>query len=249
MFASFEFRLGRSGHISSVLLIFSCFQLFSGFQAIAQLPSDSVSLFYSEAPVFFENGVKKSNALTVKFKDRVINLPQGVTQASPYNIDPSFSSVIQFFDNLESKYQDVTLSKQIPSAVWGDTIRISQHTGRPVKIHDMSQLFWLQFSQFVPIDSIIQNLEQLPEVEYAHQPIQAVSFAQPHDPSYNSTDQWNLFKVNAAAAWDITKGSSNVIVGIIDAEGVNRNHVDFSNTDGSNQFIDDEGDLLFNGDQ
>jgi hypothetical protein len=176
-----------------------------------------------------------------------VSLPTDtLIQASPSKIDPSFPNVIQFFKALESMYQDVTLYKQIPSAVWGDTIRISRRTGLAVKIHDMSQLFQLKFSQFVPIDSIIQNLGKLPEIEYAHQPIQAVLFATPNDPSYNSTNQWNLFKVNAAATWDITKGNSGVIVGIIDATGVNRNHVDFS-VGGSSQFIANKGDLQFDG--
>ncbi|MDZ7289193.1 MAG: S8 family serine peptidase [candidate division KSB1 bacterium] len=139
------------------------------------------------------------------------------------------------------------LRKQIPSAVWGDTLRVNRRTGATVSIHDMSQLFMVQFNRFVPIDSIITRLEALIEVAYAHQPIQAVFHANPNDPKFQSGEQWNLTKINAAAAWDITKGSPNIVVGIIDADGVKRTHEDFTNADGTSQFVAGKGDNTFIG--
>jgi subtilisin family serine protease/subtilisin-like proprotein convertase family protein len=50
--------------------------------------------------------------------------------------------------------------------------------------------------------------------------------ATPNDPAYPS-QLWGLTKIDAAAAWDITTGSSNVIVGVIDT-GVNYNHADLA---------------------
>jgi len=45
----------------------------------------------------------------------------------------------------------------------------------------------------------------------------------PNDPQY--TNQWNLGKVSMAGAWDITTGSSNIIVAVIDV-GADYNHED-----------------------
>jgi subtilisin family serine protease len=47
----------------------------------------------------------------------------------------------------------------------------------------------------------------------------------PNDPSYAS--QYALSKINAALAWDITKGDTNVVIGIIDT-GVDWDHPDLS---------------------
>jgi len=38
----------------------------------------------------------------------------------------------------------------------------------------------------------------------------------PNDPFYNDTQQWALFQINMPTAWDITKGSANVHIAIID---------------------------------
>jgi hypothetical protein len=47
----------------------------------------------------------------------------------------------------------------------------------------------------------------------------------PNDPSYGT--QWALPKINAPVAWDITTGSSNVIVAVVDS-GLDTGHVEFS---------------------
>lgn len=44
----------------------------------------------------------------------------------------------------------------------------------------------------------------------------------------NEAAQWGLEKVNACSAWQITKGSSNVIVAVLD-QGIDRNHQEFAN--------------------
>ncbi|NIR62482.1 MAG: S8 family serine peptidase [Aliifodinibius sp.] len=102
----------------------------------------------------------------------------------------------------------------------------------------MSQLFTVRFSQFVPIDSLVIELEQLQAVRYAHGPIQAVSLSDPSDPDYNATDQWNLFTINASQAWDISKGLSSVVVGVLEFEGVpDLDHDDFILPDGTSKFV------------
>ncbi len=39
---------------------------------------------------------------------------------------------------------------------------------------------------------------------------------EPNDPNYQNGDQWNLNKINAPAAWDITTGSEDVVIAVID---------------------------------
>ncbi len=49
---------------------------------------------YSEAPIVFENGIRKSNLITVKFKDKILDLPADRRTASITDMEPSFSSTI-----------------------------------------------------------------------------------------------------------------------------------------------------------
>jgi len=48
----------------------------------------------------------------------------------------------------------------------------------------------------------------------------------PDDPRYNS--QWHLRKIAAPEAWDITTGSSNVVVAVIESSGVDYTHPDLA---------------------
>lgn len=206
---------------------------------------------YCEAPTIFENGVRKSTQITVHFKEKVFDLPKGLRQARIMDVASSFSQLRQHFTGLEKRYGAVSFIKQIPNAIWGDIWQRHKRTGELVRIHDMSQLFVVKFAQFVPIDSIISELERMPEVEYAHRPIEAISLADPNDPSYPS--QWNLAKIDAAKAWDITTGTTNIIVGIVeDGQGASepglpdKNHNDFytgSGTTGDSKFVSGKGDI------
>ncbi|MCX6032076.1 MAG: S8 family serine peptidase [Chloroflexi bacterium] len=63
----------------------------------------------------------------------------------------------------------------------------------------------------------------------------------PDDPHYQNGDQWNLQRIDAPGAWDISRGNNDIIVAVIDS-GTDYNHADFKNRDNStNIFTDSEG--------
>ncbi len=71
----------------------------------------------------------------------------------------------------------------------------------------------------------LEALKQNPDVAYV-QANRIFSISKtPNDPSYKS--QYHHTKVNSAAAWDITTGSKNVVVAVIDT-GVNYSHPDLA---------------------
>jgi len=81
------------------------------------------------------------------------------------------------------------------------------------------------------VNRIAQRLTALPEVEYAEADAILQSTLAPNDPSYSN--QWHYFTpgtghygINAPAAWDITTGSANVVVAVIDTGFTN--HADLS---------------------
>ncbi len=205
-------------HICSILLICLCNDpLFSQMQTITDADVHSEGTFYKK------NGILYTNAIVVKFNDRVIDLPGGIRYAAKTDIRVSFPAVAEFINSFEQKYGAVSLVKQILNAEWGDVTRPHKITGQLVQIKDLSQLFTIRFTDPVPLDSTLNAFGKLPEVEYAHQPISIVYYGEPDDPQFQ--DQWNLDVINAVSAWDITRGSNTIKIGIVD-QGTDQDHED-----------------------
>jgi thermitase len=62
-------------------------------------------------------------------------------------------------------------------------------------------------------------------VQYAEPEYVASAVAAPNDPYFTGGFQWNLAKVQASSAWDVTTGSPSVVVAILDT-GVDLSHPD-----------------------
>jgi thermitase len=75
--------------------------------------------------------------------------------------------------------------------------------------------------------SLVQMLLEDPRVEYAELDYMVHATIIPNDPGFNSY-QWGLQKIQAPSAWDVTTGTSDVVIAIIDT-GVDLNHPDLNN--------------------
>ncbi len=75
------------------------------------------------------------------------------------------------------------------------------------------------------IEEVIEELENDPKVEYAEPDYLRSATATPND--YYWSLQWGLSKISAPAAWNVHKGSSSIIVAVIDT-GVDTTHPDLS---------------------
>lgn len=145
-------------------------------------------------------------------------------------------------NDIELDYGSFSFIKQIPNAVWGDTIKTHKTSGNKVSINDMSQLFFMEFESFVNLNEIVNILELSGKIEYAHGPVRTMSFEDPDDPDYQNDLQWYLETINAPVAWDITTGNSEIKVAIIDSDGFDSSHEDLEEN------VDtDIGDSDFNG--
>ncbi|KAA3610660.1 MAG: T9SS C-terminal target domain-containing protein [Calditrichaeota bacterium] len=199
-------------------------------------------LVYSEAPDSFkENGVYYSNRITLKFNEKVFELGEGVVNTSISEIPANHSSLKSAFIKLEQKYGTFSFRKKMPNARWGDVWRTHRVTKKPVKIHEWSQLFSLEFDNFVPVDSVLRLIRTFSEIKYTRGPVVAIADSEPDDPHYVDDEdlQWYLFKTNSEDAWDITKGNSNLRIGIVDFDNPYTAHKDFwtgSGTSGNSKF-------------
>ena len=80
-------------------------------------------------------------------------------------------------------------------------------------------------------EELIQRLMQNPHVLYAEPNYIITIDKMPNDPSYGSL--WGLPKISAFLAWDVTTGTDDVVVGVVDS-GVDYTHLDLATNIWSN---------------
>ena len=195
----------------------------------------------AEAPVVIDKGVVRSTIVSVAFNKEVISTPRGtrVVDNAQHPIRDSLFFVL--LDQLSNRYGPVTIRKKVPDAIWGDTLVVNKRSKKTVRQNDMSQFFSIEFARTVPVDSVLEILQQIPVVKYAEPPMFVEFQYGPNDPSYSS--QWHLETIQAPLAWDITRGSSATILCDVEEYALvtMRNMSDFVNQDASNQFLDGYG--------
>ncbi len=174
------------------------------------------------------------------FNQNVIPTTSGVTFVDTSLFPIQNESVKKLLKNLSIKYGYPIIRKTIPRLVWGDTLVTNKRTGAISSVPDMSQNFRFDFPIPVPLDSVLYLFRKLPIVKYAEEPVAIAPLLTPNDPYFSS--QWNLSRINASPAWDITTGSSNIRVAIIDVSFADlpfniSNHEDFQLPGGGNKFV------------
>ncbi|MFH1387144.1 MAG: S8 family serine peptidase [bacterium] len=96
--------------------------------------------------------------------------------------------------------------------------------GYNVRPPSFSNHYKITFSKEVDVKQVISDLEKEPNVisaqpNFIYHTFQTI----PNDPSYGS--QWGLTKIKADYAWDVSRGTNEVLVAVIDT-GVDYNHED-----------------------
>ncbi len=76
-------------------------------------------------------------------------------------------------------------------------------------------------------EATVEALSRRSDVAYAEPDYWARTQLSPNDPSYVDGQQWGLQQVRAAQAWDMTTGSSNVVIALVDS-GIDLNHPDLA---------------------
>jgi serine protease len=93
---------------------------------------------------------------------------------------------------------------------------------------DLSLIYQLDYSAEVLIEKAVNRILATGYFEYAEpRYIHYTSFT-PNDPNLGNAGQYFLTKVQAFAAWDISKGDTNIVIGIVDS-GTDWDHPDLIN--------------------
>lgn len=93
--------------------------------------------------------------------------------------------------------------------------------------------YQIKFTQIYEVDALIKQIEQLPFIKYAEKKELHKKFITPNDlgpnPNGNQNNgMWHLWTMQAQQAWDLSTGSSNIVVAVTD-DAVKIDHPDLVN--------------------
>ncbi|PCJ01163.1 MAG: hypothetical protein COB15_01635 [Flavobacteriales bacterium] len=94
--------------------------------------------------------------------------------------------------------------------------RLAQPFPKAYGSDDLLKTYLIEFADINNVENFINELEKSGAVDYAEKvPLDKISLT-PNDPYFNSTQMWGLFQVNAQQAWNVSTGSSAIVVATTD---------------------------------
>ena len=139
----------------------------------------------------------------------------------------SFDKISQPDENIISKDESISNYPEI-AAIFNDVeVTTFERPSYFSNRRGIQTIFRVVFSEFDKIDLLISELESLSFVNYAEkEPIYKIDFV-PNDALHFGNNKWYHTLVDSEDAWDITLGSSNIKVAIID-NAIANNHSDLT---------------------
>ena len=117
----------------------------------------------------------------------------------------------------------VSLKKKFPNSKAPERA----YNDRGLKMADISLIYKVQVSDEVDVMAASEKLQALESVVYAEPHFVSYDMYTPNDANLNSVMPYHYDNINAYAAWDITLGDTNVVIGITET-AINVNHPEFA---------------------
>lgn len=131
---------------------------------------------------------------------------------------------------------DANLSIEIKMVPFIAELKEKYEISRLVHLHPelkndekLIRTYQIEFNKPEAVDQLIAALSKLDFIEYAEKKELHRNCLTPNDlgPQSGTGNQWGLWKINAQQAWDVSTGSANVVVAVVD-DAIN-NHPDLVN--------------------
>lgn len=101
-----------------------------------------------------------------------------------------------------------------------------------IQDNKLIRTYQINFTEIEKVDELAELVVSAPNVAYAEKKELHETFLTPNDPGFTNNfgngGQWALFQIDAELAWDISTGSSGVVVAVTD-NAINIAHPDLAN--------------------
>ncbi|MBI2430619.1 MAG: S8 family serine peptidase [Candidatus Levybacteria bacterium] len=245
-----------------ILLVYSLFfihySLFVVFPVNAQeLPLVGKDIITREKQLPKDTGPRFiTGEIIVKFKDK--QAPEDIRK----DVEKREERATNFFGRAQNLSENVFLQikgEETPEEKLQEIKVVEQKTGT-INVEKLFKESKLQKRQQAILDTIrvvkttskistseVEKLyDQLDNVEYARPNYLRETLEIPNDTYYNAL--WGMTKIDMPRAWDITKGSNNIVVAVVDT-GIGYTHEDLAGkvTDGWDYYYNDNNPYDFQG--
>ncbi|MCX6665070.1 MAG: S8 family serine peptidase [Euryarchaeota archaeon] len=176
-------------------------------------------------------------------ENRDLSYSETIKDNSEY--DPT-SILIKFKPNRIDVSNSDKILREIQQVTRGDTSFVNILSAKPIfselnvnseKKHQYGLDCWVKITvnKGTDINQEILKWKAIPDVEDAQPNYMMTLYLEPNDPYYHSSgswgqsypDLWGIHKINASGSWDISTGSRDVVVAIVDT-GVDYTHPDIT---------------------
>ncbi len=176
----------------------------------------STTFAYGIAPIAYNVNIESSNKNTV-------SVPVPKLEMGQYQINSIYVKTKSKIEVEGNRFVSDVLNKGFENISINKLSKIASGNSNKVKGTPAERLYLVEYAVGVDSYDIAQELMKNPEVEYAV-PVfnRYTTDFTPNDPEISK--QWHI-DANAKKAWDITKGSAEVIIAIVDS-GTDWQHPD-----------------------
>lgn len=176
----------------------------------------STNLAYSIAPIAYHVNIESTNKNT-------ITVPVPKLEMGQYQINSIYVKTKSKIEIDGNRFLSDVLNKGFENISISKLSSIANSNSNKVKGTPVERLFIVEYAVGVDSYDIAQELMKNPEVEYAV-PVfnRYTTDFTPNDPDISK--QWHIDD-NAKKAWDITKGSEEIVIAIVDS-GTDWQHPD-----------------------
>ncbi|MCX6182491.1 MAG: S8 family peptidase [Bacteroidetes bacterium] len=128
-----------------------------------------------------------------------------------------YPGLSQFLDKIKSQ----SFSKIYPHHVQ----MAKSYSRNGIPFVDLSLIYKLKYNENLSMDKVIAGLLAMGIFEYVEPSYVFTTLGVPNDPLVGN--QWHLSRIKAFEAWDVTKGDTSIVVGIVDT-GIELDHSDLA---------------------
>lgn len=140
--------------------------------------------------------------------------------ASSFAVFAQYNSNFFVKDEVLVKFRNGTISREARTA--------NERIGARV-LEEFAELKWqrVKLPEGLPVKDAVEQYKGFAEVEYVQPNFYYQLLATPNDPQYTNSGMYGLGKISAPQAWDLSTGSSSVVVADIDT-GMRYTHEDLA---------------------